>query len=70
MNKMTELEVGEGYLIYNQALVASTSSQVTFFKIVEDEETGGREWKEFHNIDKRGFLFFIRGNVRIQICTE
>ena len=43
---------------------------MSFFKIEVDEEDGSRHWKLYHSINKRGFIYFIRGNVRIQIITE
>ena len=65
MNKMTEMELGTMYLIYNKALAASTSDLVSFYKIVVDEEDGSRKWELYYSVAKRGFLYFIRGNVRI-----
>lgn len=28
------------------------------------------EWQLYHEIDVRGFIYFIKGNIRIQITTE
>ena len=70
MNDMTDAELGSMYLVYNQALVASTSDLVSFYKIVVDEEDGTRKWELYHSIARRGFIYFIRGNVRIQIITD
>ena len=58
------------FLIYNSALVARSSSDILFFRIVEDEETGERLWKQYHVIHARGFIYYIKGNVRIQITTD
>ena len=58
------------FLIYNSALVARSSSDILFFRIVEDEETGERLWKQYHVIPARGFIYYIKGNVRIQITTD
>ena len=66
MNKMTDLDLGTMYLIYNKALVSRTSSEVNFFKI--DEEDG--LWKKYYTLPIRGFIYFIKGNVRVQISTE
>ena len=55
------------FLVFNQALVARSSTKMMFFKI--NKETG--KWTNYHTIhDMRGTVFFIRGNVRIQITTE
>lgn len=58
------------YLVYNSALVARSSSDILFFKIVKEEETGVRKWKLYHTEEVRGFIYYIRGNVRIQIVTD
>jgi len=60
------------YLIYDSALVARSSSDILFFKIEKDEEEEGgrRRWKEYHIEHVRGFIYYIKGNVRIQITTD
>ena len=67
---MTEMDLGQMYLVYNSALVARSSSDILFFKIVKDEETGERKWKLYHTEEVRGFIYYIKGNVRIQIVTD
>jgi len=55
------------YLLFDQALVTRSSNSILFFKI--DEETG--DWKEYYRLPKiRGEIYFIRGNVRIQVTTD
>ena len=55
------------FLVFNKALVARSSTKMIFFKI--NKETG--LWTPYHKIpNMRGTVFFIRGNVRIQITTE
>lgn len=55
------------YLLFDQALVVRSSSSILFFKI--DDETG--LWKEYHRFPKmRGQIYFIRGNIRIQVTTD
>jgi hypothetical protein len=50
------------FLVFNQALVARSSTKMMFFKI--KKETG--KWTNYHTIhNMRGTVFFIRGNVRI-----
>jgi len=68
--RMTELDLGQMYLVYNKALITRSSSNIYFFKLEEDENTGDRKWKLYHTINKRGFIYYIRGNVRIQITTD
>jgi hypothetical protein len=62
---MTELDLGTMFLIYNRALISRTSSEVNFFKINENGE-----WERYYTLPIRGFIYFIKGNIRIQISTE
>lgn len=53
------------YLIFDHALIVRSSNSILFFKKIEGN------WSQYHKIDNmRGTLFFIRGNIRIQITTE
>jgi hypothetical protein len=52
------------YLIFNQALVARTSSDVTVFRLEFDDEEKKWGWSLKEVLDIRGFVYFIRGNVR------
>jgi hypothetical protein len=45
LDKMTEMDLGQMYLIYNQALVTRSSNEILFFKIKVNDITGRREWK-------------------------
>ena len=67
---MTDLDLGDMYLINNKALIARSSSRILFFKIIQDEETLVKKWTHFFTLKIRGFIFFIKGNVRIQITTD
>jgi len=58
------------YLLYNTALIARSSSDILFFKIEKDEDTEERKWKQYHMLEVRGFIYYIKGNVRIQITTD
>lgn len=53
------------YMVYGQALIARSSSEILFFKRVTDDITGERKWKMYHKIQARGFIYYIKGNVRI-----
>jgi hypothetical protein len=65
--KITDADLGNMYLLFDQALVVRSSSSILFFKI--DSETGyWQQYKKFDNM--RGQIYFIRGNVRIQIVTD
>lgn len=36
---------------------------------MKDEVTGKISWKNYYTISERGFVYFIKGNKRIQIAT-
>lgn len=67
IEKITNADLGNMYLLYDQALVTRSSSSILFFKI--DPESGlWKQYQEFKNM--RGQIYFIRGNVRIQVITD
>jgi len=47
---MTDNSLGQMFLIYNSALMARASSEILFFKIYEDEDTGERKWVQYDSI--------------------
>ena len=67
---MTDMDLGQMYLIYNQALVVRSSSTINFFKIEVEELTDKRRWKHYDTIYERGLIYYIKGNVRIQVTTD
>mgnify|MGYP000987907341 CR=1 FL=1 len=52
-------------LVYNQLLVARSSGTVLFFKMQFDELAGRKKWKLFKEEMIRGFIYYVKGNVRI-----
>lgn len=59
--KITDDDLGNMFLLFDQALITRSSSSVTFYK--KDPETN--EWFKYFNIPKtRGTIYFIRGNIR------
>lgn len=61
------------YLFNNKALIARSSSKVVFFRIFEEEDENRnivRKWKQYNEINARGFIYFIKGNKRIQVTTD
>jgi len=66
---MTEMDLGQMYLVYNDALIARSSSDILFFKMIKDED-GKRYWKQYHSLEVRGFIYYIKGNIRIQVTTD
>ena len=71
VEKMTDKDLGQMYLFNNKALIARSSSTVLFFKIMADEEDPeDKKWRQYNMLNIRGFIFYIKGNVRIQITTD
>jgi len=68
--RMTDLDLGQMYLVYNKALITRSSSDIFFFKLEFDDSANRRFWKCYHTINIRGFIYYIKGNVRIQITTD
>ena len=65
--KISNADLGQMFIVFDKALIVRSSNSMLFFK--KDEEEG--KWKQYHKIDNtRGNIFFIRGNIRIQITTE
>lgn len=63
---VTDSDFGSMFLLYDKALVVRSSSSVLFFK--EHHETG--LWTEYYRLNEmRGQIFYIKGNVRIQVTT-
>ena len=69
-DRMTEMDLGQMYLVYNSCLIARSSSDILFFKTQIDEETQLKVWRQYNVIEKRGFIYYIKGNIRIQITTD
>ena len=65
-DRVTEMDLGEMFLIYNKVLVARSSREVFFFKLeVDEEDETKRVWVNYHTIKKAAFLSYMKGNVRI-----
>jgi hypothetical protein len=65
------------HLIYDEILVARTQDKVVFFKQVDVQEHDAcgiqnkrTEWRPYHSLEHRGFIFFMKGNNRIQITLD
>ena len=70
MAQMIDKDLGHMYLVHDKALVARSSSQVLFFKLVSDPVTKEKSWVNYHVLDIRGMIYFIKGNKRIQVTTD
>ena len=54
----------------SECLIVRSSDNIFFFKQMVDVMTKVESWKLFHTIKCRGFIFYIKGNIRIQITTD
>ena len=71
--RMTEMDLGQMYLINNKALVVRSSSKILFFKIEEELDLNRKpvmKWMQYNMINARGSIYFIKGNKRIQITCD
>ena len=73
VQKITEADLGQMVLVYERALISRSSNSMIFFKKCKDDKDPDAPaiWRQYCTLDnKRGTLFFIRGNIRIQITCE
>lgn len=62
---ITTADLGQMFLVFDHALVVRSSNSILFFKKIDGK------WVQYHKIDDmRGQIYFIRGNIRIQITAE
>lgn len=57
-------------LLYGKALIVRSSSTVLFFKQVYDKVSETWSWTQYNEIAVRGLIYYIKGNIRIQVTTE
>lgn len=57
-------------LIYGEAIVVRSSGCILFFKQVTDTFLKTESWQEYHSIKVRAFIYYIKGNIRIQVTTD
>lgn len=58
------------FLIKETCLVARSSSKVLFFKRVLDDRINKSFWTHYETLNHKGQLYFIKGNIRINITTD
>lgn len=68
--KIYDKDLGQMFLVNETALIARSSSQILFFKLELDEFTKEKYWHNYHTLDQGGSIYFIKGNKRIQVCTD
>jgi hypothetical protein len=57
-------------LLFEEAICVRSSSKILFFRQEWDCDTEETRWTIYKKIKVRGFIYFIKGNVRIQIVNE
>lgn len=57
-------------LFQGEALITKSSTRVLFFKQEKDKITKETSWQKYHELRVRGSIFYIKGNIRIQVTTE
>ena len=69
--QMTDLDLGQMFMVNSRALIARSSSQILFFKqMIDEEDETIKEWKQYNVVNRRGFIFFIKGGlVKQEIST-
>lgn len=68
--KVHDADLGQMYLFNNRALIVRSSSKILFFKLEKDSLTRRKSWELYKEIPSRGFIYWIKGNKRIQITTD
>ena len=57
-------------LFNGEALICRSSTTVLFFKQIKGDDDDAAKWTLYHTIYERGFIYFIKGNIRIQVTTD
>ena len=68
--KITDVDLGTMFLIKETCLVCRSSGNILFFKRIYDEKTEKWYWTQYHKLQHKGLLYFIKGNIRINITTD
>ena len=68
--QMIDKDLDQMVLLYGKALIVRSSSSVLFFKQVYDKVTEEWSWTQYNEIEVRGLIYYIKGNIRIQVTTE
>ena len=63
--RIIDLDLGQMIFIFNKALAVRSSGKVLFFRQEWNHFEKRFKWINYHMINVRGFLYFIKGNIRI-----
>lgn len=67
---ISDREMGQMFMFNLEALIVNSSSRIVFFRQEYDENIEKRRWVQYHVLNKRGQIYFMKGNKRIQITTD
>ena len=70
MQKIIDKDLGQMVMFGGECLIVRSSGFIYFFKQIMDTMTKKESWKLFHTLHVRGFIYYIKGNIRIQVTTE
>lgn len=60
-----DADLGQMMLIYGRVLIVRSASSILFFKQEYDAVEYKNYWIQYHELDIRGNIYFIKGNIRI-----
>lgn len=58
------------FMFDDRALMVRSSSCILFFKQEYDEYIEHKRWVKYHQLDRIGFIYYIKGNTQISITTD
>ena len=70
LEKICDVDLGTMFLIKETCLVCRSSGNILFFKRIYDEKTEKYYWTQYYKLQHKGLLYFIKGNIRINITTD
>lgn len=69
---MSDLDLGQMFLVNQKALIVRSSGSIFFFKLEAHALEKKRQWKQYHFLNHKGFLYHSTTNKdkSIQIVTD
>ena len=57
-------------MLWGECVIVRSSGNIYFFKQKVDKMTKQESWVLYHTLKVRGFIYYIKGNIRIQVTTD
>lgn len=67
---MSQQALGQMFLFENKTLIVRSSCKILFFRREHDEKEGQEKWKCYYELEKRGFIYNIRGSKILQVTSD